>query len=139
MDRLLLEKVRAGSLNAKRQNNTKNNLSGFGPYFAEQSVALLGTGAQQAAFSWLAHKVVPLSLVIGYDNFPLGAPLGSLVGFICSGLTWLLLTVWTFKIRGHLSGFVRRAKILFLSFSKYRSLTALSLRVQDKSSLDKLF
>src|ERR1700709_792669 len=64
-------------------------------YFGEQLIALVGTWVQQVLLHWLVsvapHALTSISIV--------SPQLGGTLTILCSGFTWLLLTVWSFKIR----------------------------------------
>ena len=67
----------------------------FASYFVEQSIALLGTWLQQVILAWLTHGAVHGPQILSAVNPQLGA----VITTVCSALTWVLLMVWTFKLR----------------------------------------
>ncbi len=67
----------------------------FASYLVEQSIALLGTWLQQVVVAWLTHGVVHGPQIVAMVS-PQVAGVLTMLG---SALTWLLLTVWTFKLR----------------------------------------
>jgi hypothetical protein len=91
-------------------------------YFLEQVGAVLGTWLQQYILGWLMHAA-PASL----NSFSAISPqLASVLTIACSAATWLLLTIWSFKIRERFRQFSRVLKILKSKMSTVRGLPLLN-------------
>jgi hypothetical protein len=91
-------------------------------YFLEQVGALLGTWIQQVVLAWLMHTA-PLTL----HTFSYVSPqLASILTIACSAATWLLLTVWSFKVRERFRQFSRVVKILKSKMSTARRFSLLN-------------
>jgi uncharacterized membrane protein YciS (DUF1049 family) len=91
-------------------------------YFLEQVGALLGTWMQQVVLGWLMHTA-PVTL----HSFSYVSPqLSSILTIGCSALTWLILTVWSFKVRERFRQFSRVVKILKSKMSTARRFSLLN-------------
>jgi hypothetical protein len=126
MEKLLADEKIAGSTAcramalASRVKSKDQSVQNFALYFVEQSIAMLGTWIQQVVVSWLIHST-PHAVS---SMSALSPKWGMALTVLCSGFTWLLLTVWTFKLRERLRHF---ASVL--------SALKASVRTTDKLSL----
>jgi hypothetical protein len=83
---------------------------------------LLGTYMQQVVLGWLMHTA-PASL----HSFSYVSPqLVSILTIACSAATWLLLTVWSFKVRERFRQFSRVLRILKSKMSTARRFSLLN-------------
>lgn len=97
---LKLEKALSsgGSVHSTSKNDTNDTMETkrkFAIYFFEQLIALIGTWVQQVVLGWVVHAAPHTLTSISFFSPQVGGTLT----LLCSGVTWLLLTVWSFKIR----------------------------------------
>jgi len=67
-------------------------------YFVEQLIAMFGTTVQQLLLNLFIHKLPVIAKALGV----ISPHSGPLLIALSSALTWILLTVWTFKMQERL-------------------------------------